>query len=505
MTKTVLDKAYIGDQFIKCLATDKKCFSFTNGKNNFLACNCCSKFGCQIDSVKVFFSKLNNIFWSQKRPPKSVSAVNKNLDEKNSFAIYEGKQLAIFLEIYCTFLSKHKPLYEFAVPEGEETITISLCLPSTVRIFGLPTKSFQIVQQQHTKDSKKIGLSMLKYFCKNFTCKKDMKPFYHLFRQWFPQPVVPISTMNSQAVNIVKALKGKIMPLNDEVLAAVKHILMKHCPDLNKLKRVSNGGENIVFAPPKGIKAWNGMKTNKKVQALHNVLEEGIQDLWMDCPEAMEFFEYKMSCLFSRLTAENPKGIPQTAHTDYTSEQIGETFDALKVNPLIAFTPMHEDGTMLLIWTDKYKRWQILAENQPAKYYLYIPFGTLLILPGHVVHSGGFCFGNVFGNENIPKRLWNFKNHRLHFFLCPDAASIDQANSDANEIIYDDEDKEEIQPHGKRKHDDSDESQRKSDHADYIVEDVNYEKVHHNLLSTFVEEEQVNSKNNKGKAKARKN
>jgi len=52
-----------------------------------------------------------------------------------------------------------------------------------------------------------------------------MKPFYHLFHQWFPQPVVPVSTMYSQAVIIVeKTLKGKIMPLNNEVLAAVKHI-----------------------------------------------------------------------------------------------------------------------------------------------------------------------------------------------------------------------------------------------------------------------------------------
>jgi len=51
------------------------------------------------------------------------------------------------------------------------------------------------------------------------------------------------------------------------------------------------------------------------------------------------------------------------------------------------------------------KKWQKKPEGQPAKYYLYIPSGTLLILPGHVVHSGGFCFGNVFESENIPMRL----------------------------------------------------------------------------------------------------
>jgi len=98
-------------------------------------------------------------------------------------------------------------------------------------------------------------------------------------------------------------------------------------------------------------------------------------------------------------------------------------------------------------------------------------------------------------------------NHHLHFFLCPDGASVKQAKSDANEIIFDDEGKEVIHSNGKQKHDESDESQHKPDHADYIVEDENYEKVHCNLLSTFVEKEKqvsVSSNIKKGKAKARK-
>jgi len=77
----------------------------------------------------------------------------------------------------------------------------------------------------------------------------------------------------------------------------------------------------------------------------------------------------------------------------------------LKVNPLIAFTPMQEDSSMLLIWADK--QWQKKLKYHPAKYYLYIPFGTFLILPGYVVHFEGFCLGNVFESENFPKRPWN--------------------------------------------------------------------------------------------------
>jgi len=62
-------------------------------------------------------------------------------------------------------------------------------------------------------------------FLQKLHLQEGYETFYHLFHQWFPQPVVPVSTMYSQAVIIVeKTLKGKIMPLNNEVLAAVKHI-----------------------------------------------------------------------------------------------------------------------------------------------------------------------------------------------------------------------------------------------------------------------------------------
>jgi len=79
-------------------------------------------------------------------------------------ASVEGGMLAKFLEKYSTFLSKHKPMYEFLVPKGN--VVISLCLPTTVRIFGLPKKTFQVVQHEHTKDKKMIGLSLLKFFPK---------------------------------------------------------------------------------------------------------------------------------------------------------------------------------------------------------------------------------------------------------------------------------------------------------------------------------------------------
>jgi len=82
---------------------------------------------------------------------------------------------------------------------------------------------------------------------------------------------------------------------------------------------------------------------------------------------------------------------------------------------MIAFTPMHEDGSMLIIWTKEYTKWQKKPKGHAGKYYLFIPFGTLLILPGDLVHSGGFCFGDVFESADTPKSILGFKNHCLHF------------------------------------------------------------------------------------------
>jgi len=47
----------------------------------------------------------------------------------------------------------------FYVPEGEEIKTISMGLPTTVKIFGLPTKAFQIVKKSTPRTPKRLGLA----------------------------------------------------------------------------------------------------------------------------------------------------------------------------------------------------------------------------------------------------------------------------------------------------------------------------------------------------------
>jgi len=61
-----------------------------------------------------------------------------------------------------------------------------------------------VVQHEHTHDTKRIGLTMLKYFSKNFTTKANMKQFYYRFHTWFPQPVMPLSPDNVQAVKTIE-------------------------------------------------------------------------------------------------------------------------------------------------------------------------------------------------------------------------------------------------------------------------------------------------------------
>ncbi len=103
MVKTKNNKPLIGKEFIQNLAVDQDCKSFTQGKKVML-CKCCSKFGSDLDLVKDVFHALHKEFWDLEHPS--------NIPNKDK-AAFEGRKLAIFLEKYCTFLCKHKPMYEF--------------------------------------------------------------------------------------------------------------------------------------------------------------------------------------------------------------------------------------------------------------------------------------------------------------------------------------------------------------------------------------------------------
>jgi len=48
--------------------------------------------------------------------------------------------------------------------------------------------------------------------------------------------------------------------------------------------------------------------------------------------------------------------VPQKAHQDHESSITDEEFDTLGIKSMIGFTPISEDGMMVVVWTEKNPR-----------------------------------------------------------------------------------------------------------------------------------------------------
>jgi len=104
---------------------------------------------------------------------------------------------------------------------------------------------------------------------------------------------------------------------------------------------------------------------------------------------------------------------------------------------------------MVLVWTEGLRKKFRTAEEiefdekrskkkidpKPGQYYLYIPKGMMVILPGDTIHAGGFCFGSKLEYPNA-KNI-QFQNHRFHFFFCCTEEAVTDANGKKNTIIAD--------------------------------------------------------------------
>jgi len=90
---------------------------------------------------------------------------------------------------------------------------------------------------------------------------------------------------------------------------------------------------------------------------------------------------------------KSPGCAPQFPHFDFNARELEK--NAGKV--FIAVTPLTEAGSYLQVWDQD-------AVGSPGEV-LYIPYGTLLILPGNTLHGGGFqsCF--------------ELQDLRLHFYI----------------------------------------------------------------------------------------
>ena len=86
-------------------------------------------------------------------------------------------------------------------------------------------------------------------------------------------------------------------------------------------------------------------------------------------------YEGELACVFSHLVS--CQHWVQPAHIDYPIDVLREH------NPLMAFFPMTKHGMHLQLWTSPNSRGRLI----------HIPLGSLVVVPGDTVHSGGFSTG----------------------------------------------------------------------------------------------------------------
>jgi len=296
-------------------------------------------------------------------------------------------------------------------------------------MFGLPRKSLEIVFREHTKDTKKIVLNKLKFCATNFSAASDVSVYQKHLQALFKAGVMPVSSKNKLAVAVIEeSLGGKIMHLESAVMSAIEYIAQNHVIVQVNQRNVSPGGKRIMLVPPKHIPEWDSLNQIQETKALYSALEAGTTSIWKQQGNNKDnkiSDSYKLSCLFSGMKSANPKGIPKM-HKGVLVLFMEKTWNDLKLKPLIAFTPMNKDGFMLLIWVPNFAKWQGKPKGSPGKYYLYIPYGTLVFLPGDVVHAEGSCFGGgIKVQKDTTKCSQKFTNHCLHFFLFPDKESVE--------------------------------------------------------------------------------
>jgi hypothetical protein len=82
---------------------------------------------------------------------------------------------------------------------------------------------------------------------------------------------------------------------------------------------------------------------------------------------------------------ESKVSVPQRPHCDYINRGLAREVSAL------SFLPLTEAGMYLQVWNETESLMGMV---------LYVPFGTMLVLRGDVIHGGGFMSDNN-GNPRL--------------------------------------------------------------------------------------------------------
>ena len=110
---------------------------------------------------------------------------------------------------------------------------------------------------------------------------------------------------------------------------------------------------------------------------------------------------------------------PQHPHFDYSWDPKKKNRGVRNVsdssNYWIGFLPVTDSGQFLQIW-----KYQPNIQEEQHGEIVFIPKGTLLLVPGHTLHAGGFRAASELGNKGA--------HGRVHFYIYPghDVAPIDR-------------------------------------------------------------------------------
>jgi len=122
-----------------------------------------------------------------------------------------------------------------------------------------------------------------------------------------------MSPNNKAALTLIKNLKGVMMVLNEEAISAVDHFHATYCPKYEDLEVVSNGGDNIRFAPlGNGFDKWGSFDKKKPLQPFCEQVGSSIQNYWKKGKPVFEM-KYEIAYLVSDLD-DAKDNYPQKVH-----------------------------------------------------------------------------------------------------------------------------------------------------------------------------------------------
>ena len=437
MPRTSHNKLGIALENIAKLCPTYECISFHSGVTN---CKCIQVVHEDLEEVKKYFCQEVDEFW------KTQAHWTHRTDAK---AI--GQLFGEYIFTRSTHTSKlNKYVYHIAKKD------MWFCLNTLIRIYGL-NQDAMTAASQLVIDRKEIGLNLLKKAC--FENLKSNQKLSWVFSNWFGHQIIPMGPKNKSAASIIKKLGGFMLELNEDSMGAVDYLNAHHCPKYDDLEYVSHGGDNIRFASPgNNLDPWGSFDHKVELKPFMEQVCPKLFEHWNNKEQIV--FNYETAFIYSQLT-DKRDNVPQEAHQDHDSDITAVELQSIGIESMIGFTPISQDGMMIVVWTHgqpkKYRSQEKIdldvkrkSENEevaPGQYYLYIPRGVFVALPGSTIHAGGFCFGK---KEPLPvhpskkkgrpkkdptKTLKTspdemFQNHHLHFsFLCSteahDAATAD--------------------------------------------------------------------------------